>query len=283
MYEQQKRNAKILLDLHAAPRLLVLPNVWNPIGARILERQGYPAVATASAAIAESLGFRDGEALQRSTMLEQVGRVAAAVQVPVTADMEGGYAESLADLDDTVTGVLDAGVVGINLEDGRNDGEVLRGVDEQCERIARVRQAAAGRGVHLVINARTDCFLSSTIPDKHDALEAAVERARAYVDAGADCIYPIGPGDEKTIRELVRRIPGPVNILASPKGPSLAELEALGVHRVSFGPFLFRALLRKFVDITAELGNGGGYFSLHSRLTGADVDAFLRPGPERDQ
>jgi 2-methylisocitrate lyase-like PEP mutase family enzyme len=197
----QKRKGETLLSLHRPGDTLVLLNVWDPIGARILEKKGYPAVATASAAQSASLGYQDGEKLRRATVIELVARVACSVAIPVTADIEMGYGKSLAELEETVEQVIECGVVGVNLEDSLKTGggkRTLRSLEEQCQRIAKVRQVAERKGVPLVINARVDayCCLST----KEDATEAAVARAKSYSEAGADCIYPIGPGDEPTIR-----------------------------------------------------------------------------------
>jgi 2-methylisocitrate lyase-like PEP mutase family enzyme len=246
----------------------------------VLERQGYPAVATASAAVSASLGYRDGEQLRCSTVLEVIGRIAASVEVPVTADIETGYASALTDLEETIAGVIDAGAVGINIEDGLGDGGSLRDVDAQCERIERARMAADRIGVPLVINARIDCFLSSSFPDPTDALDEAVARASAYADAGADCVYPIGPGDESTARALRKRIRGLLNLLVTPKAAPLTVLEQMGVDRVSFGPFIFRSLLRKFVDITSDLRTLGDHSGFSDMLTRTETEAYLSDEPE---
>jgi 2-methylisocitrate lyase-like PEP mutase family enzyme len=225
----QKEKADSLLSLHKSGDLLALPNVWNPIGARVLVAKGYPAVATASAALSASLGYEDGEKIQRSTLIEFLERIARSVDVPVTADIETGYGDSLAELEETVNQVIDAGIVGINIEDSIEEGGSLRSVVEQCQRISIVRQVADRRNLHLVINARVDCFLSSSFSDKTKALDEAVARAKAYSEAGADCIYPIGPGDEGTVRVLRNQIQAPINILASPTTAPLSTLQAIGV------------------------------------------------------
>ena len=188
----QETRARSLLDLHTSGRLLVLPNIWTPIGAKILQSQGYPAVATASAAVSAVLGFADGERISRATLIDVLARICRAVDVPVTADIEAGYGASLSDLADALDAVIDTGVVGINIEDGLQGGG-LRPLDDQCERIAKVREVAASRGLHLVINARVDAFVSGDFPSLEERIEEAVVRARAYVEAGADCVYPMGP------------------------------------------------------------------------------------------
>ena len=271
----QKEKADTLLSLHKGGDLLVLPNVWNPIGARILVAKGYPAVATASAALSASLGYEDGEKIRRSTLIEFLERIARSVDVPVTADIETGYGESLAELEDTVRHVIDAGIVGINIEDSLSEGGSLRPVAQQCQRISTVRQIAARQNLHLVINARVDCFLSSSFPDKTKAIDETVARAKAYLEAGADCIYPIGPGDEKTVRVLRDRILAPLNILASSTAAPLSILRSIGINRVSFGPFVFRACLKQFVDIVEDIGTKGDHACLGNMLSGGQVAAYL--------
>ena len=276
----QINKARVLLSLHTQTALLVLPNIWNPIGARVLQAKGYPAVATASAAISASLGYRDGEKLKRSSLIDLTGRIARSVDVPVTADIEAGYGGTIADLAETINEVIDSGVVGVNIEDSFEVEGVLRPVEEQCERISVVRQVADRRGIPLVINARVDSFLSSSFVDHGDATEDAVTRAKAYAEAGADCIYPIGPGDLETAAALRAGIELPINILVTPSAAPLKALETIGVNRVSFGPFVFRACLRKFVDIAETLLNQGDSSCFSDMLSQAETDEYLPDGNE---
>jgi 2-methylisocitrate lyase-like PEP mutase family enzyme len=276
-----RRKADVLRTLHGNGRLLVLPNVWDPIGARIVEAAGLPAVATASAAISASLGYVDGEAISRGTMLEIVGRIARSVEVPVSADMERGYGESLAELRETIRLLVAAGAVGLNIEDSLGEEESLRGVDEQCQRIATVREAAAAEGVPLVINARADAFLTALPAAAEERLEETVRRAEAYARAGADCIYPIGPGDRATVSLLRARIRHPINILAHARAMSLAEMQEIGIDRVSFGPGLFRSGLQRFADSVARLAALGPYDAVANDLMPRDeVQRYLMGGPE---
>jgi 2-methylisocitrate lyase-like PEP mutase family enzyme len=272
--------AEALLSLHTQRDLLVLPNVWNPVGARILQAQGYPAIATASAAISASLGYQDGEKIKRSTLIDLIRRIAAGVDVPVTADIEAGYGSSTAELEETITAVIDSGVVGINIEDSLGEEGVLRPVEDQCHRISAVRRVAARQSLHLVINARVDSFLSSAFAGVEEATEDAVERAKAYVEAGADCVYPIGPGDEATVRVLRARIDSPINILATPAAAPIEVLQAIGINRVSFGPFVFRSCLKKFIDITQTLMNKGGYACFGDMLSKEEAAEYLPDGIE---
>jgi 2-methylisocitrate lyase-like PEP mutase family enzyme len=278
----QKRKARALLSLHRRGDTLVLLNVWDPIGARILEKKGYSAVATASAALSASLGYQDGEKIRRSTAIDLIARVARSVAIPVTADIEMGYGKSLAELEETVEQVIESEAVGLNLEDSlkTRGRRTLRALAEQCRRIAKVRQVAERKGVPLVINARVDAYFC--LLTKEDATEEAAVRAKAYSEAGADCIYPIGPGDEATIRILRGRIKGPINILASPSAAPLSVLRELGVNRVSFGPFVFRSVLRKFVEISEAVIANADYSIFGEVMTDAQVGEFLRSELERD-
>ena len=255
----QRRKAQVLLDLHSGRPILLFPNVWDPIGARVLASRGYPAVATASSAISSSLGFGDGEKIARQTMLQVVSRISHAVNVPVSADMEAGYADSLDELEETIHGLIDTGAVGINLEDSMEEGGALRPIDEQAERLSRARETAAALGVHLVINARVDSFISDQFSDTEERIEDAVTRAQAYARAGADCIYPMGPGDAETLQLLRDRITAPLNALVTPSAVPLETMAAIGINRVSFGPYIFRSCLRKFADIADALARSESY------------------------
>ncbi len=277
----QREKAETLRSLHGGGRLLVLTNVWDPMGARIVEAAGMPAVATASAAISASLGYYDGERLARSTMIATVERIAHAVDVPVTADMERGYGDSLVELSETIRLLIAAGAVGLNIEDSLGEEHELRGVEEQCARIRTVREIAIAEGVPLVINARTDAFFASDLGGPEQQLDEAVRRAEAYAAAGADCIYPIGPGDRATVTALRARIRAPLNILAAPGAMSLRELQDAGIERASFGPGLYRAALKRFADCVTELAAFGSYDCIaRDTLSRADVYRYLRPGPE---
>ena len=279
----QRRKARTLRDLHSGS-LLVLPNVWDPIGARVLASKRYPAVATASAAISSSLGFQDGEKLTRQTMLAVIQRISNAISVPVTADMEAGYGTTLTELEDTTRRLIDTGAVGMNIEDSLDEGGPLRPVDEQAERIATVRQVAARQGLDLVINARADAFLSKSLAHAEERLEEAVRRADAYGRAGADCIYPIGPGDAETLTALRSRIALPLNALATPRAASLRTMAEIGINRVSFGPFIFRSCLRRFADIADELSRFDGYECFgREMMSRSEAATYLTSEREEDR
>ena len=277
----QAAKAQILLTLHNNGKLLILPNVWNPIGARMLESKGFPAVATASAAIAESLGYSDGEQLKLDSMLDMIARIVRSVNVPVTADLEAGYSDSISGLQENISRLLDTGAVGINFEDSWDDSAHLRPIPEQVERIQAVRAMAEKRGIPLVINARADSFFAEGFSSLEDRIEDVITRANAYLKAGADCIYPIGAGDKETLKVLRQRINAPINVLASAKAASLKELQEIGINRVSFGPYVFRSLLAKESAMYDEFNNLGSYDIVTNGIfTGSDVQKYLIIGKE---
>lgn len=215
-----------LLALHAGPQPLILPNVWDPVSARAFADAGFSALATSSGAVAATLGYRDGQT-PGAEMFAAVARIARSVSVPVTADVENGYGLPPEEL---VTALADCGVAGCNLEDSDPVSRTLTDPSRQADFLAAVRTAA---GRDLVINARVDVYVRPAA-DPGDITDAAVARAGTYLAAGADCVYPI-IAPPAAIPELVRRIEGPVNVMCRPGGPTLAELAAMGVARITFG------------------------------------------------
>lgn len=266
----QKDKADNLLALHSNGRLLVLPNIWNPVGARILQAKGYPAAATASAAVSASLGYVDGERIKRSTLLEIISRIANSVDIPVTADIERGYADTIPGLEESINLVIDTGAAGINLEDSIDDDGTLRPVDEQCKHIEAVRNVSSKRGIHLVINARIDAFMCGTFKSNDEKIKETILRAQAFFNAGADCVFPAGPGDKDTLIALRNNITGPINILASKNAVPLTIMKEIGINRVSFGPFIFRSCLKKFEYIADELYKMGSYECFSSDILSRD-------------
>jgi 2-methylisocitrate lyase-like PEP mutase family enzyme len=218
--------------LHAPGGVLVLPNAWDVATARLAEDAGAAAVATTSAGVAWSLGAPDGDHLGRDLAAGLVARIVAAVEVPVTADIEGGYAPDPAGVAETVRAVLAAGASGINIEDAGGDG--LRPAAEQAGRIAAAREAATAAGVPLYVNARIDTYLRA-VGDPATRLAATLDRAAAYLAAGADGIFVPGVADPETIAALAAGVDAPLNIMAGPGSPAVPELAKLGVARVSVG------------------------------------------------
>lgn len=256
--------AAALLALHAGPGF-VLPNAWDAGSARVLEQVGFPAIATTSAGIAWACGVPDGGSLDRDTMLEHVGRIVAAVDVAVSADLEAGYGDTADDVGRTVARAAELGVVGANLEDAGPDG--LFGLDEAADRIAAAR-AAAPSGT-FVLNARTDTYFAGTT---EDVFAETVERAVRYVDAGADCVFVPGVVEQDTIRRLAAAIPGPVNMVAGLANTIDAPtLFSLGVTRVSLGGSLARAALSMVERAGRELLDSGTLGFLDGAIGYADL------------
>ena len=237
------QKAALLKKLHHGPKILVLANAWDAISARIVEEIGFPAVATTSAGVAATLGYPDGQRVSRDEMLEVVARIARAVQIPVTADMEAGYGTTSEEMAETARELIAAGAVGLNLEDMTGDDENSQvDLPLQVEKIHAIREASAAAGVPLVINARTDIYLMPIGPAE-TRFERTVGRLRAYGKAGADCVFAPALKDAETIARLVKAVEAPLNILLMPGVPNLNELEKLGVARASIGSGLMRATL----------------------------------------
>jgi len=250
--------AERLRALHRTPPILVLPNAWDAASARLFEAEGFPAIATTSAGVAASLGYPDGGAVPAREMFEAVARIARAVSVPVTADIEHAYATSPDAVADNVLRVVAAGAVGINLEDILPGAADLEPLALQVDKIRAIVKGANKSGVRLVINARTDVFLRALGPPDSRAA-VAIERGKAFLAAGADCVFVPGVHDSETIGALVRGIGGPVNVLAVDGTPPIAALEALGVARVSVGSGPMRAALALVRDVARELKTTGTY------------------------
>lgn len=240
---RQAEKAEQFRKLHHGPRLLLLPNAWDVVSARILEECGHPAIATSSAAVAFSLGYPDGQRISRDEMLEVVGRIARAVEIPVTADLEAGYGTTIKDMVETVKAAIAAGVVGMNLEDVTGDDESsFVDLPLQVEKIRAICDTAKSLGVPFVLNARTDIYLMPIGPAS-TRFERTLERLRAYRDAGASCLFAPCLYDPETIAKLVKAVEAPLNILANTACPPIAELEKIGVARVSAGSGIMRAAL----------------------------------------
>jgi 2-methylisocitrate lyase-like PEP mutase family enzyme len=229
----QQERARAFHALHQ-DGLLILPNAWDAGSARVIEEAGAKAIATSSAALAWAHGYPDGEALPADTLIASLREIVRAVRVPVSADIEAGFAADAATAGDFVARVLDAGAVGVNIEDGTESPDLL------CAKIERVRRAAAGNGVDLWINARLDVYLRK-LAEGDAAYDETIRRARRYADAGAHSIFVPGAADEALITKLVREIALPLNVLAWPGLPDAAKLKSLGVRRLSAGAGLGRA------------------------------------------
>ncbi len=270
-----KSKALRFLRLHKGPHILVLPNAWDAASARILEEAGASALGTSSAGIAWSLGYPDGQRIPSEEMLDAVRRIVRAVSIPVTADVEAGYGESPQEVARTVERLMEAGAVGMNLEDARGDFTMFD-VPQQVERIQAARAAATAAGVAMTINARTDIYLArSGNPDAW--FDEAARRLIAYRDAGAACLFLPGVRDGATISRMVRALAAPLNVLAGDGMPCVRDLENMGVARLSLGSGPMRAAMGLLRRIAADLRESGTYRALlDGAVSYAEMNELMR-------
>ena len=262
-------------QLHRGPRMLVLPNAWDVASARVFEDAGFPAIATTSAGIAFSLGHADGQRIPREEMMARIGRIARAVNVPLTADVEAGYGTTPEDAAKTTRELVQMGVAGFNLEDGSGrEEQPLISLELAVEKIKAAHRAAFELQGQIVINARTDVYLLPGRNPEADYSEA-VRRLVAYRDAGADCVFAPGLKDAETIGKLARDVECPLNILAGPGTPSIPELEKLGVARVSVGSGPMRATMGLLRRIAEELRSSGTYTAMQDAVPYAEMNKLL--------
>lgn len=263
----QIQKAEAFRKMHDRSAVLLLPNAWDAITARLCVHAGFSAVATTSGAIAWSLGYPDGELAPRAEVLAVTARIARAVDSPVTADIESGYGATADEVGETVRAVIEAGVVGINLEDGLHGDGRLRAIGAMAARIRAARTAASRAGVPIVINARTDVYLKQSGASVAEQFEETVRRGEAYLDAGADCIFPIGLGDGPTLGALVTALDCPINVVAAPGIPDMRELARLGVARVSTATRLAVVAISAVERALKEIHATGSFECLASELT----------------
>jgi 2-methylisocitrate lyase-like PEP mutase family enzyme len=273
--DDQKSKAMTFRTMHRGPNILVLPNAWDVASGRVFEEAGFGAIATTSAGIAFSLGYPDGQKITREEMLARIGRIARAVKVPVTADVEAGYGYRPEDAARTAGDVIAAGAVGMNLEDATGDKAYpLLDLSLQLERIHAVREAALKTGVLLVLNARTDVYLAK-VGEESTRYDQAVRRLVAFRDAGADCVFLPGVADPDIIGRVVKDVKCPLNILVGPGSPTIPELQKLSVARTSIGSGAMRATLGLVKRIAEELKTSGTYTSIEGGIPFADVNQML--------
>lgn len=255
----QKEKALKLYALHHTGKLLILPNIWDALGAILLESLEFPAVATASASIAFSNGYNDGEQLPFNDVLARLKQIANSVDVPVTADIESAYATTDAQLRNNISQLLDTGIVGINIEDTTTDTKAIYSLEEQCKRIRIIKEVAQERDIPLFINARTDVLLHGQLfKSEEEKFDEIIKRGLAYKEAGAGCFYPILMKKEEDIKRLYELIEFPINVLTFPGIPPLKNLEEIGVARVSLGPNYLKLALKTMKDMATKLKDYDG-------------------------
>ncbi|GAA3010668.1 isocitrate lyase/PEP mutase family protein [Actinokineospora diospyrosa] len=256
----QRGRAETLRALHDGT--LVLPNAWDAASAAVIAQAGATAIATTSGGVAWSAGRPDGHGLTREGLAELIGRIVRVVDVPVTADIEGGYGESPEDVAATVRAMVAAGAVGVNLEDSIAPGGPLHAAAAQAERVRAARAEAVAAGLpELWINVRTDVYLFGIGPAE-GRLADVLTRAEAYAAAGADSLFVPGLVDLEVLAELVAASPLPINVMVWPGAPTVAELEAVGVRRVSVGTAIAQSAYAVAAAATTELLGKGTYDAL---------------------
>jgi len=244
-----QERAQALLALHQPGNPVILPTVWDAWSARLAVDAGFAALTVGSHPLADSIGKADQEGMTFEDVLTRVKQITAAVDVPISVDIESGYGESPTRL---ITGLLDAGAVGLNIEDTvHSEGGRLRSSSEHAELVGDLRKAADAAGVHVVINARTDLFLRQD-GDESDRVDRAIARLKESAAAGADSLYPVGRHDPDTLRRLATELPLPINAIALPDQDDPASFGPLGVGRISFGPFFQRALSGQAEEMLAR-------------------------------
>jgi len=255
----QAEKAKQLHQLHHSGKLLILPNIWDVLGAKLLEDLGYEAIATASAAVAYSNGYNDGENIPFGEVLHILKRIAGNINVPVTADIESGFEANEKELEKNMHEHIETGVVGINIEDTDKQTKTLLPAEVQCRKIKLIKKISLEKDVPLFINARTDTYVhESDFASPQEQLEETIKRGIAYKDAGADCFYPILLHNEQHIKAIIEALQMPVNILMMPGVPELSALQQMGVARVSLGPGFFKYAVKAMQELAIKLQNNEG-------------------------
>jgi 2-methylisocitrate lyase-like PEP mutase family enzyme len=276
---EQRKKAEALRAMHTGQGAVLLPNVWDVASARIIEEAGFPAIATTSAGIAFTQGFPDGQKIPADRMIDAVAHIAAAVRVPVTADVEAGYGQRPEAAGRTARSVIDTGAVGMNFEDATGDAaHPLTELTLQLERIRAIREASENSSVRVVLNARTDVYLLQ-IGAQATRYDEAVRRLSAFRDAGADCVFVPGVRDAETIGRIVADLKCPVNILAVPGSPSVPELVKLGVKRISLGSGPMRASLGFLRGLAEEVKTSGTYKLMEGAPPHAEMNTLMRGNP----
>jgi 2-methylisocitrate lyase-like PEP mutase family enzyme len=274
---EQTKKARDFLALHHAEDLLILPNAWDAASAKLFETENFNAIATTSAGIAAVLGYADGQEMSLEENLGLSRIIVRSTSLPVSVDIEAGYATSAEDLARVAGLVLDTGAVGLNLEDSTgNPAMPLYDTHRQQEKIRAMREMSSQKGIHLVINARTDTCLINN--DVNVGIRQAIERGNAYREAGADCIFipDMDNLDEKVMSVFVNEIDAPINIIAGENTPPISVLQEIGVSRVSLGPRPMRATLSLLRDMAREIKKEGSFkLMTDSTINYSDVNQWF--------
>lgn len=270
--------ANLFKSLHHNDKILVLPNVWDPLGARLLESLGYNAVATASASIAFSNGYADGENIPFRDLISILKKIVESVKIPVTADIESGYASNIITLEENIKQLIDTGISGINIEDSLHDDSNMVSVKTQYEKINCIRNTAIKMGVSIFINARTDVYIKANHLSAEEKLSEAIQRGKAYKDAGADGFYPIVLKEKESMKNIVQEVGLPVNVLLIPGIPDFEILQTIGIARVSLGPGFLKIAINAMKNIAEKLLHYGSIQEVMENPITSDYLAKLIDG-----
>jgi 2-methylisocitrate lyase-like PEP mutase family enzyme len=273
MAVEQQEKAKRFYDLHHSGKLLILPNVWDCLGANLLESLHYPAIATASASVAFTNGFDDGQRISFDAVLAILKKITSSVTVPVSADIESGFAYNDEQLKQNIKQLLATGIVGINIEDTDKESNSIVPIEVQCEKIKLIKKVSEEMGVSLFINARADVYLRGKDFDTPELkFEEALKRGGAYKAAGANGFYPIGMTRREDIKRMVDQLQMPVNILTIPGIPELSVLNDIRVARVSLGPSFLKIAIKALKNLAIKLQNFEGLSDItENEITSAYV------------
>lgn len=275
--KSQTEKAEEFRALHDRKRTLVLPNAWDVPSARVFEDEGFPAVATSSAGLMVSLGYQDGQEIGIDELASAVGRIARVLSIPLSADAVAGFGETPVEVAKAVGKLVASGAVGVNIEDFVHPMRSLLPLEHQLERLRALKGLQKSSGVPFVINARTDAFRFA--PGEQDArLNEAIRRGIAFRDAGADCVYPMGLVDAGSIAAYVQALDFPINVMVRKGLPPVAELQRLGVARVSFGPSASYAAMGLLRRASREVLEKGTYESLtEGAITFDELNSLATP------
>ena len=270
---KQQEKAKQFYNLHHSGRLLILPNIWDCLGANLLESLHYPAIATASASVAFTNGYDDGQRISFDSVLALLKKIVSSVRIPVSADIESGFAENDLQLEENTKQLLATGIVGINIEDTDKKTNSILPVETQCEKIKLIKKVSQAVGVPLFVNARADVYLRGKDFDTPESkFEEALKRGRAYKAAGADCFYPIAMTRQEDIKRMVEQLQMPVNVITIPGIPELNVLNEIGVARVSLGPSFLKIAIKAMKNLALKLQNLEGLSDItENEITSAYV------------
>jgi 2-methylisocitrate lyase-like PEP mutase family enzyme len=273
--EAQRAKANAFRAMHDRSCLLILPNAWDAMSARFIEDAGARAIATTSAGLAFSLGYPDGEYAPRDEIVNAIARIARVIDVPLSADIESGFGADARDVGETVRAIIEAGAVGINLEDSTGDpAKPLYDLDTAVARVRAAREAGEAAGVPLVINARADVLITIK-GDREELLQEAFRRENAFRAAGADCLFPLGLNGNDEIARAVKSIDGPMNLIFRPGIPSPAEVAKLGVARLSMGTSITLAALTVTRRIAQEVLTQGTYSVLGEGVSYPEANKLM--------